>query len=69
MIKIYKLTEGQKDILIGKELTNGLFFNPIQDANNTWVLSIEEVNQCNKEEFMWIKELELIDFTPKEDIL
>ena len=61
-MKIHKLTEEQKDLLVGKMFVKDNYFNPIQDANGNWVVSVEEVDKCNIEEFMWIKELELIEF-------
>lgn len=63
-MKIHKLTEEQKDLLVNKMFIKNNYFNPIQDANNNWVVSIEEVDMCNVEEFMWVKELELIEFEP-----
>ena len=63
-MKIHKLTEEQKDLLVNKMFIKGNYFNPIQDADNNWVVSVEEVDTCNVEEFMWVKELELIEFEP-----
>ena len=30
-----------------------------------WIISIEEINQCENPEFMWVKDLPLIEFKPK----
>lgn len=59
------LTESQKDSLIGQEFATDSYFNPIQDINDNWIISQEEINGCSNEEFMWVKNLTLIEFTPK----
>lgn len=42
------LTQEQKNIISDKEYSDGCFFNPVQDANGNWVVSAEEINQCEK---------------------
>jgi len=59
---VAKLTQQQADELKGKEYTKDSVFNPIQDANDNWVISLEEVEQCD---IKWVKELPLIEFEPK----
>jgi hypothetical protein len=63
------LTETQKNQLIGQLYAPYSYYNPIQDFNDNWVISIEEIEQTVTPEFMWIKELPLILYTPKEIIL
>jgi hypothetical protein len=41
------------------------YFFPIQDINDNWVISQEEMNQCTNPKFMWVKNLLLIEYTPK----
>ena len=41
------------------------YFNPIQDADDKWVISVEEIDQCVNPDFMWVKELPLIPYNPK----
>ena len=65
MIQVGILTEEQKDTLIGQLYSPDIYFNPIQDLNNNWIISITEIQQCNNE-FSWVKELELIDYEPKQ---
>lgn len=60
------LTTNQKDQLVGQEYTKDSHFNPIQDANNKWVISVEEIDSCTNEDFAWIKDLQLITYEPKE---
>lgn len=64
-MKVAKLTEKEKDFLIEieVEVESGVKFNPIQDENNNWIISLEEIEQTKSE---WIKELPLIDFQPKK---
>ena len=63
-MKVRQLTLEQKDLLIGQMWNNQTFFNPTQDANENWFISNEEVNGCEKEEFLWVKELLEIDYNP-----
>ena len=64
MIQVGILTEEQKDTLIGQLYSPDIYFNPIQDLNNNWIISITEIQQCNNE-FSWVKDLELIPYEPK----
>ena len=64
MIQVGLLTIEQKAKLIGQQFMVDVYFNPIQDNNDNWIISIEEINQCNNE-FSWVKELELITYEPK----
>jgi len=61
---VYKLTEQQKNTIIRKEYTDGMFFNPIQDLNDNWVISKEEVDQ-SQVPWGWVKNLPEIQFVPK----
>ena len=59
------LTEVQKDELVGQLYTDDSYFNPIQDADDNWIISIEEMNFCTNVQFMWVKDLDLIVYNPK----
>ena len=59
------LTEVQKDELVGQLYTEDSYFNPIQDAADNWIISVEEMEFCTVEQFMWIKDLPLIEYVPK----
>lgn len=59
------LTIEQKDSLLVQEYAPDSYFNPIQDLNNNWIISIEEINYCVNPEFMWVKDLPLIIYEPK----
>ena len=59
------LTEVQKDELVGQLYTEDSYFNPIQHADDNWIISIEEMNFCTNVKFMWVKDLDLIPYNPK----
>ncbi len=66
MQNVYKLTETQKDQLVGQTWDGVQYFNPTQDADGNWFISVEEVNGCTHENgtFEWIHELPLIAYNP-----
>lgn len=59
------LTIEQKDLIVGQQYTTDSYFNPIQDLNDNWVISIEEMEYCTNLEFLWVKDLTLIEYVPK----
>jgi hypothetical protein len=59
------LTIEQKDQLVGQWYAPDSFFNPVQDINEVWIISQEEMNNCINSEFQWVKELPLIEYIPK----
>lgn len=63
------LTELQKDELVGQLFDDDSYFNPIQDANDNWIISIEEIENNVNHNFEWLKELEMIIFVPKQNDL
>jgi hypothetical protein len=65
MINVGLLTEIQKDELIGQLYDEDSYFNPIQDLNDNWIISVEEIDQCVNPEFIWVKDLPLIPYEPK----
>ena len=65
MIQVGLLTEVQKDELLGQLYDDDSYFNPIQDLNDNWIISVEEIDQCVNPNFMWVKELPLIPYEPK----
>jgi len=62
MKNVLLLTEEQKNLLVGKLFTDSSYFNPIQDKKGNWVISIEERDFCTISEFLWIKDLPLIEY-------
>ena len=65
MIYVGLLTIVEKDSLVGQQYAPDSYFNPIQDINDDWVISTEEMDFCVNPEFMWVKTLPLIEYIPK----
>jgi hypothetical protein len=59
------LTELQKNEIVGQLYAPDSYFNPIQDLNNNWIISVEEMEQCVNPSFLWVKDLPLIEYKPK----
>jgi predicted DNA-binding transcriptional regulator len=59
------LTELQKNELVGQLYAPDSYFNPIQDVNDNWIISVEEIEQTVTPEFLWVKDLDLIPYEPK----
>jgi len=59
------LTIEQKDSLVGQMYDEDSYFNPIEDADSNWIISVEEIEYNTNPEFMWIKDLPLIEYNPK----
>lgn len=59
------LTQEQMYSIIGKEYTTDSYFNPLQDLNDNWVISVEEMEFCTNIEYLWVKDLPLIIYEPK----
>jgi len=60
---VAKLTQEQAEQLQGVEFAPDSFFNPILDANGNYIISLEEVEQCD---IQWVKQLPIIEFEPIE---
>lgn len=58
------LSVEQKDLLMGQLLNEDSYFNPIQDNEDNWIISIEEIEQNQNPEFVWLQDLEMIIFVP-----
>ena len=63
-MKVLKLTEEQKDILVGKQFDTDCYFNPVLDNNGNWFISLEEREYNKNEEINWLNGLEEIDYEP-----
>jgi len=59
------LTVSQKDELVGQWYMDDSYFNPIQDNNDNWIISVEEISQCINPDCQWVKDLPLIPYVPK----
>jgi hypothetical protein len=65
MTQVGLLTESQKNELLGQLYDEDSYFNPIQDIEDNWIISVEEMEFCVNPEFQWVKDLPLIDYKPK----
>lgn len=61
------LTETQKDELVGQMYAPDSYFNPIQDNADNWIISVEEMANCINPNYMWVQDLPLILYVPKEN--
>ena len=61
-MKVGLLTEEQKNQLVGVMYEADLYYNPIQDCNNNWIISKEEIINTTDPNFLWVFELPDIDW-------
>jgi hypothetical protein len=66
MIQVGLLTLSQKEELTGQLYDSDSYFNPIQDINDNWIISVEEIDQNENQLLSWVKDLPLIPFEPKQ---
>jgi hypothetical protein len=59
---VYLLTPEQAEQLRGTLYATDSYFNPIQDADGNWIISVEEVSTSTID---WVKELPAIEYNPK----
>jgi hypothetical protein len=64
-MKVGLLTIQQKEDLVEQKYAPDSYFNPIQDIDNNWVISTQEIDYCINSAFFWVKSLPLIDYKPK----
>lgn len=59
------LTKVQKNELVGVYYSADSIYNPIQDINDNWIISVEEIQSTSNPDTMWVKDLELIEYKAK----
>ncbi len=64
-MKVLLLTIEQKESLVEQEFAPDSYFNPVQDADDNWFISIEECQFNVNPQFNWINDLPKIDYNPK----
>jgi hypothetical protein len=64
-MEVILLTETQKQEIEGKKFAIDSYFNPIQDLEDNWIVSVEEQEQCTHPDFQWIKQCPRIEYKPK----
>ena len=65
--KVAVVSKTRATKLKGKETTDDLLFNPIQDSLGRWCVSKEEIDQLDDSIYWYLKSLPLIDFIPPKD--
>ena len=58
------LTKEQFQLIVGQELTNDSFFNPVLDADGDRVISEEEADQCYNPDIKLVKDLPYKEWKP-----
>lgn len=56
------ITQQQAEQLSNTTYNGTIYFNPIQDINDNWIVSQEEINQSD---LQWLKDLPLKEYEPK----
>ena len=64
-MKVGLLTLEQKNLLEGQYWITGVLFNPIQDNNDNWVLSTQEMFGNTNPTYSWVSDLTLIPYVKK----
>jgi hypothetical protein len=60
----YKLTNTQRDELVGQQFAPDQYFNPVPDIDDVYFIFEGEVENCVNPEFMWVKELPEAEYVP-----
>ena len=58
---VAKITQKQADELKGVQFVQDNFYNPIQDKNGNWIISLQELIYCSVD---FANSVELIKFEP-----
>ena len=61
-MKVVLLTEAEKNSLVGELIQPDWYFYPIQDCNDNWIISTQEVDNSIYQQHEWIKSMPLIDY-------
>ena len=61
---VAQITQEQAENLQGKEFAGGNIFNPIQDKNGNWIISLTELQYLGVE---FLQSVELIEFESVEN--
>jgi hypothetical protein len=60
-----KLTQEEKESINGQEFAPNSHYHAIQDVNDDWFITELQVMQTIEDEFLWVKDIDLIEFEPK----
>jgi hypothetical protein len=62
MIQVAILTQEQYEQVHLKQLAQGHAFYCAKDANDNWTVEKTQIEQIENEEFLWLKQLPLVEF-------
>jgi hypothetical protein len=62
MEQVAIITQEQADLLVGQVCAPASHYNPFQDCEGNWLISIQEIQQTNNLNYLWVKDLQLIDW-------
>jgi hypothetical protein len=68
IIYVGVLTEEQKDQLTKQWFAPDSYFNTVQDINGIWFISTIQINDCVNPDFLWVKDLDMIEYVPQPPI-
>jgi len=69
MRQVAIITKEEKDKLIGQQFMTDVYFNPIQDLDDNWVISSEEIDQSKDKEIISFKDLKLNTHREKKALI
>jgi hypothetical protein len=66
-MKVGLLTIEQKEDIQYQLFAPDSYFNPVLDGNGDWIISTQEIDNCVNTDYLWVKELPLIDWVEPEE--
>jgi hypothetical protein len=63
-MKVAILTQIEKESLEGQLVQPDLYFNPVLDCIENWIISTEEIDNSIYPQNEWVKTIPLIDWCP-----
>ena len=64
-MEVIKLTLEQKQEIEGKKFMVDQYFLPLEDADENWVVTVFEMENCIHPDFQWIKHCPRIEYKLK----
>lgn len=62
MIQVGLLTQEQTEMISGQTISENWYYSPIMDCHDDWIISQQEIDSTTKQEFLWIKQIPIIDY-------
>ena len=56
-MKVAFITEQQAQELVGKKFYQSMYFNPVQDKDNNWCISEQEIFYNDNADVWWVSNL------------